>query len=78
MPSFLIEAVLISVTGGLIGVIFGVGSSLMVNLLFRFPISIQAWSVALSFLVCTVTGVFFGWYLRKASDLDPIEAIRYE
>ncbi|KAB5323581.1 ABC transporter permease, partial [Bacteroides stercoris] len=43
------------------------------------PIYIQAWSVFLSSAVCTVTGVFFGWYpAKKAADLDPIEAIRYE
>lgn len=79
LAQFLIEAILISVTGGLIGVLFGIGTSLIVNKLFMFPIYIQLWSVVLSFAVCTVTGVFFGWYpAQKAADLDPIEAIRYE
>ena len=79
LAQFLIEAILISVTGGLIGVLFGVLSSIIVNLVAHFPIYIQPWSVMLSFAVCTVTGVFFGWYpARKAAQLDPIEAIRYE
>lgn len=79
LAQFLIEAILISVTGGLIGVLFGTGTSVLVNKLFMFPIYIQLWSVVLSFAVCTVTGVFFGWYpAQKAADLDPIEAIRYE
>lgn len=79
LAQFLIEAILISVTGGLIGIVFGIGSSLIVNAGFHFPIYIQPWSVGLSFAVCTITGVFFGWYpAQKASDLDPIEAIRYE
>ena len=79
LAQFLIESILISVTGGLIGVIVGVGAALVVNLLAHFPIYIQPWSVLLSFVVCTVTGVFFGWYpAKKAAQLDPIEAIRYE
>lgn len=79
LAQFLIEAVLISVTGGLIGVLLGVGASVAVKLLASWPISIQAYSVILSFLVCTITGVFFGWYPAKnASELDPIEALRYE
>lgn len=79
LAQFLIESILISVTGGLIGVLFGVGSALLVNQVAHFPIYIQPWSVVLSFAVCTVTGVFFGWYpAKKAADLDPIEAIRYE
>lgn len=79
LAQFLIESILISVTGGLIGVLFGVGSALLVNQIAHFPIYIQPWSVILSFAVCTVTGVFFGWYpAKKAADLDPIEAIRYE
>ena len=79
LSQFLIEAILISITGGIIGVIIGVGASLGVKVLAHWPIYIQPWSVMLSFAVCTVTGVFFGWYpAKKAADLDPIEAIRYE
>lgn len=79
LAQFLIESVLISVTGGLIGVFLGVGSSLLVNIVAHFPIYIQPWSVLLSFIVCTATGIFFGWYpAKKAALLDPIEAIRYE
>ena len=79
LAQFLIESILISVTGGLIGVVFGVGAALVVNGVAHFPIYIQPWSVVLSFAVCTVTGVFFGWYpAKKAAQLDPIEAIRYE
>ena len=79
LAQFLIESILSSVTGGLIGVVFGVGAALVVNGVAHFPIYIQPWSVVLSFAVCTVTGVFFGWYpAKKAAQLDPIEAIRYE
>ena len=79
LAQFLIESILISVTGGLIGVLFGVGAALIVTVVAHFPIYIQPWSVLLSFVVCTVTGVFFGWYpAKKAAQLDPIEAIRYE
>ncbi len=79
LSQFLIEAVLISITGGIIGVIVGCGASYIVKNVAHWPIYIQAWSVFLSFAVCTITGVFFGWYpAKKAADLDPIEAIRYE
>lgn len=79
LSQFLIEAVLISITGGLIGVFIGCGASWIVKSVAHWPILIQPWSVFLSFAVCTITGVFFGWYpAKKAADLDPIEAIRYE
>ena len=79
LAQFLIEAILISITGGLIGVVVGCGASFVVKNVAHWPIYIQAWSVFLSFAVCTVTGVFFGWYpAKKAAQLDPIEAIRYE
>lgn len=79
LNQFLIEAILLSVTGGLIGVGIGVGASYAVNAIAHWPIYIQPWSIIMSFAVCTLTGVFFGWYpAKKAANLDPIEAIRYE
>ena len=79
LNQFLIEAILLSVTGGIIGVLLGVGASYAVKLLAHWPIYIQVWSIVMSFAVCTLTGIFFGWYpAKKAAQLDPIEAIRYE
>lgn len=79
LAQFLIEATLISITGGLLGVILGVAASYIVKAVLSYPILIQPWSIVISFLVCTIIGIFFGWYpARKASNLDPIEAIRYE
>lgn len=79
LSQFLIEAVIISVTGGIIGVIIGALASWLVNILAHWPVAIQIYSVVLSFAVCTLTGIFFGWYpAQKAANLDPIEAIRYE
>lgn len=79
LSQFLIEAILISITGGVIGVIIGCGASFMIKSIAHWPVFIQPWSVLLSFAVCTITGVFFGWYpAKKAAGLDPIDAIRYE
>ena len=79
LSQFLIEAVIISVSGGVIGILLGVMATWLVNLIAHWPVYIQVYSVVLSFAVCTITGVFFGWYpAKKAAGLDPIEAIRYE
>ena len=79
LNQFLIEAILLSVTGGIIGVILGVSLSLSLNSFFHIATQIEPWSIIMSFAVCTFTGVFFGWYpAKKAARLDPIEAIRYE
>lgn len=79
MLQFLIESVMISFAGGLIGVMFGFVFAYGVSAIFGWPIAITSFSVILSFAVCLATGVFFGWYpARKASYLDPIEALRYE
>jgi putative ABC transport system permease protein len=79
LMQFLIEAILISITGGLIGVAFGITATKLVTIFLKWPTLITQSSVILSFLVCFVTGVFFGYYpALKASRLDPIEALRYE
>ena len=79
LSQFLIEAIMISLVGGIIGIIIGIGGSYIVNILAKWPIYIQPWSVFLSFGVCSFTGVFFGWYpAKKAANLNPIDALRYE
>ena len=79
LNQFLIEAIMLSVTGGIIGVVLGIGASYAVKMFAHWPIYIELWSIIMSFAVCTFTGVFFGWYpAKKAARLDPIEAIRYE
>ena len=79
LAQFLIESVLISITGGVVGVVLGLLATYVVNTFIGWPVSITFYSIVISFLVCTITGVFFGWYpARKASDLEPITALRYE
>ncbi len=76
---FLIEAILISITGGLLGVALGITASKLVSSFLGWPTLVSESSIGLSFFVCALTGVFFGYYpAQKASRLDPIEALRYE
>ncbi len=76
---FLIESILISLTGGVLGVLFGLSITFVIAQFAGWPVSITINSIVISFVVCTVTGVFFGWYpARKAAQSDPITALRYE
>ena len=75
---FLIESVLISVTGGLIGILVGCSASTLLGSV-GMPSSVPAWSIYVSFLVCVFIGVLFGYIpAQKAANMDPIEAIRHE
>ena len=79
LMQFLIESVMLSVLGGVIGILLGIGASYLVGILMSWPTVILPTSVILSFFVCTVIGVFFGWYpARKAASLNPIDALRFE
>ncbi|MCF8714424.1 ABC transporter permease [Joostella atrarenae] len=79
LMQFLIEAILISITGGIIGVSLGLLATFLVEDFLHWPTSITSFSIIVSFAVCAVTGIFFGWYpARKAAALDPINALRYE
>jgi putative ABC transport system permease protein len=79
LMQFLIESILLSVLGGVIGILLGIGVSKLIGILMGWPTVVLPASVVLSFFVCTVIGVFFGWYpARKAASLNPIDALRYE
>ncbi|MFI3267873.1 MAG: ABC transporter permease [Rikenellaceae bacterium] len=79
LAQFLIEAIAISVSGGIIGVLLGCGLAMAVKFFAGWPVLIESWTIILSFAVCSITGVFFGWYpAKKAAALNPIDAIRYE
>jgi putative ABC transport system permease protein len=79
LMQFLIEAILLSVIGGIIGVGLGIFASNTVENIMGWPILITSDAILLSFLFCSFIGVFFGWYpAKKASALDPIEALRHE
>ncbi len=76
---FLLESVMISITGGCLGIVLGILMSEGATMFFNLPTSVPMWSIVVSFIVCTVIGVGFGYFpARKAARMDPIEAIRYE
>jgi putative ABC transport system permease protein len=76
---FLTESILLSVFGGIFGILLGVMASRVVAVMTGWPVTVLIEAVILSFLVCSVIGIFFGWYpARKAANLDPIDALRYE
>ena len=80
MSQFLVESVVLSLVGGAIGILLGMGLyGLATALIPQMPFVLNGNALIVSFAVCTLIGVFFGWYpSRKAANLDPIQAIRYE
>src|SRR5213593_2894225 len=79
MLQFLVEAVVMAATGGLIGIFLGIGSSEVLKEWAQWPTLISPTIVAIAFLFSGAVGVFFGFYpAKKAAQLDPIEALRYE
>src|SRR5580765_3898007 len=79
MLQFLVEAVVIAATGGLIGILLGVGSSEVIKQWAQWPTLIDPAIIAIAFLFSGAVGVFFGFYpAKKAASLDPIDALRYE
>jgi len=79
MMQFLFESTFLSVIGGVFGILLGVAASLIIGNLTGWPIAVMPVAVVMSFVVCTVIGIFFGWYpARKAANLNPIDALRFE
>lgn len=76
---FLLEAIVLSAAGGIIGVILGVSGAVALSSFSQFPVSITPWSIVVAFLFAALVGIFFGLHpARKASRLQPIDALRYE
>jgi putative ABC transport system permease protein len=76
---FLIEALMISLIGGLLGISLGIIASDTIAGLMKWPVTITAQSIVMSFLFSSAIGIFFGWYpAQKAARLNPIDALRYE
>lgn len=79
LSQFLMEAVIVSVGGGLFGVLLGLALAYGMGNMLDWPVVVTNHSIVISFVVCAVVGIFFGWYpALKAAGLDPIEALRYE
>lgn len=79
MLQFLSESTILSLIGGIIGILLGLLASYVASAALNWPYIVSTPAVILSFVVCTMIGVFFGWYpARKAASLDPITALRYE
>jgi putative ABC transport system permease protein len=79
LMQFLVESIVLSLAGGAIGILLGVGASVGVSRILQWSTAVTMQSVLLSFGVAAATGVFFGFYpARKAASLDPIDALRYE
>ena len=76
---FLIEAIVLSLTGGLVGILVGIGSSVMITRVLGWAVSVSPVAIMTAVFFSMAVGVFFGFYpARKAARLDPIEALRYE
>ena len=79
LTQFLIEALVLSLLGGIIGIVLGVGGSTAISAFAKWPTIITAFSILLSFGFSIAIGIFFGFYpARKAAMLNPIDALRYE
>jgi putative ABC transport system permease protein len=79
MLQFLVEAVVMAATGGCIGILLGIGSSELLRQWANWPTLIDPNIVVIAFLFSGAVGVFFGFYpAKKAANLDPIDALRYE
>ncbi|MBN1143850.1 MAG: ABC transporter permease [Bacteroidales bacterium] len=79
LRQFLVESIILSILGGLLGIILGYLIAKGAGSLMDTPAYVQSKAVILAFIVCFIIGVFFGWYpARKAASLNPIDALRYE